>query len=438
LTKRILYLVHALPPEEQTGTTLLAAGYADEMARRGWEVFVLHASRHVSDWDTVATVLRPGEAYTRIAVPLSPPGVSYWPLYGASESGGPSAPSSGPFERLLTEVAPDLIHVVDNVDLPLDWPERAQRRGIPVIRTVSCAEDLCGLIPPVSPMSDRAGYCLAPLTPERCARCLLSTGSFPQFEADTAEDSVALRDELVGYLQRKRARAVAQFDATFDRIIFSSPGFRSYFEGTVPLDPAKVSIVPLGINPRPEQRRHSRSRAEGSPLVFGLAGVLAAAKGFDALADACADPALVSRDDYRVLIIGSGDESLIADLLAANRQVTAMGPYRPDELPELFRGIDVGLSISRFETFHRVTREYLLSGVPVVGSLAFGIPDVIHHGDNGLLFDHGQPGSLRDAMLSLLDEPELLSRITKGAQGTEIRTVSDEIDDLESLYRRYI
>ncbi|HWE66681.1 MAG TPA: glycosyltransferase [Acidimicrobiales bacterium] len=445
LPPTVLYLVHALPPEEDTGTPLLAAGYAIEMARRGWNVTVLYASDRVKDWEEAMPFRLAGEEFSRVAVPPSPTRGEHWPLFAPLNIAGPASPATLAFERVLRQVAPDLFHVVDNVDLPLDWPDRAAALGIPVVRTVSCTEDLCGLIPPVSPMSDPVGYCLPPLTPERCARCLLSTGSFGRFAEDWdgagSEDGVpdtSGRRRLIDLLERKRARMTTQYAETFSRVIFSSRAFRAYFERSAQLDPARVAVIPLGLDPIPGQSQPNAKldkKEEGTPLVFGCAGTVSRAKGLDAVAAAFLHPDLLGRDDYRLVILGGGDESIIAELLARNPRVHWTGPYEPEELPARLAEIDVGLSTSRFETFHRVTREYLLSGVPVIGSsTAFGIPEVVQHGHNGLLFDHVEPGSLLRAVLACLDEPELLARITAGALATTIRSVSEEVDDLVALY----
>jgi O-antigen biosynthesis protein len=449
---RLLYLVHALPPEEQTGTPHLAVGYAEELARRDWDVTILYVSPQTGSWDSVAPEHRTGESFTRIAVPLPPPSTRghLWSIGAPSAFVGPDDPRSVTFERILTELSPDIVHVLDNVNLSLDWPERAALRGIPVVRTVSNAEDLCGLIPPVSPISDQIGYCLPPLTPERCARCLVSTGDFPHVVSKrppgsagsngqtTSSGNEDQRSALVELLEQKRARTTTQYAETFTRVIFSSTGFRSYFEGTVPLDPSRAVVIPLGIDPVSGQSRQEGPKERNGPLVFGSFGTVATHKGVDALADTFLSPAMCNRDDYRLAIYGDGDESLIRELLIRNLNVRWHGSYRPDDLPTLLDGIDVGLSVSRWETFHRVTREYLLSGIPVIGSTAFGIPEVVRHGQNGLLFEHAIPGSLLGAVTALLEDAELLARLTAGAQATVVRSISEEVDDLVALYQECV
>jgi len=432
--RSVLYVVHAMPPEEDTGTPLLAAGYAAEMARRGWDVTVVYSSDAVGSWSEIAPHRLAGEDFTRYAVPIPAPFMrgGMWPVGAASDETDPTSPATVFFETLLTTLAPDLVHIVDNVSLPLDWPDRAAARGVSVIRTVSCAEDLCGSIPPVSPLSESVGYCLPPLSPERCARCLFSMGLFTHLKSEGLDKDVP--PPLVAMLEEKRARMTTQFGETFDRIIFSSRAFRAYFESSAPLDPSKVVVVPLGIDPIDGQVQAVTPKGERRTLTFGYFGTVATAKGLDAVATAFLHPSLLDRDDYELQIYGGGDESIIAELLDKNPRVHWFGPYEPAQLPALLSCIDIGLSPSRFETFHRVTREYLLSGVPVIGSTAFGIPEVVRHGHNGLIFEHAQPDSLLHAVTACLDQPELVERLTAGALTTDIRSVRDEVDDLVSLY----
>lgn len=137
-----------------------------------------------------------------------------------------------------------------------------------------------------------------------------------------------------------------------------------------------------------------------------------------------------ARKDYELLIHGGGDVEAMRGLLAINPQVRYGGPYKPEQLPGLLQSPDVGLSPSRFETFHRVTREYLKAGLPVLGSTAFGIPDIVRQERNGLLFDVGDACAFRQAVLRILDDRTLLARLSAGARETPVRSTEDELLDL--------
>ncbi len=175
-----------------------------------------------------------------------------------------------------------------------------------------------------------------------------------------------------------------------------------------------------------------------APMMFCLAATLDPAKGIDTVVEAFTDPQLLGRNDYRLWLLGGGNESLVAPLLDANPNVIMVGAYLPEDLPEFLAHMDVGLSTSGFETFHRVTREYLLAGLPVIGSRAFGIPDIVRPGKNGLLFDSTDAASLVRAVLTLLDDALLLATLTEGARSTSVRTREEEADDLAALYEEVL
>jgi glycosyltransferase involved in cell wall biosynthesis len=425
---RVLYLVHSLPPEEYTGTPLFAHGYARSLAARGWDVTVVYPSRNASTW--IGTAQRwPGEEFTRIELPLPAQLGAAWSIEAPSQDPGRWSLGAAEFGRILRRVEPDLVHVVNNVHLPLDLPELAKARGLPVVRSVTCAEDLCALIAPVSPRSGPNGYCVAPLTPEQCARCVADA------PLDVGGTDAAGLGELERRLVRKRARAAAQYHHVFDRVIFATAGFRDYFEQTLPLDPARVRVIEMGmdVSAWPHRPAPARRRAPDEPIVFGLAGAWDPVKVAPALVEAFTHSPLLDRHDYRLVCWGAGHERLVAPL-SANPNVELHGPFRADDLPSLLGAVDVGLAPSNFETFHRVTREYLLAGRPVIGARAFGILDIIRHGTNGLLFDHADPGALARAVTAVLDDRALLERLTHGAAATRVRSSDEEADDLVALY----
>ena len=58
----------------------------------------------------------------------------------------------------------------------------------------------------------------------------------------------------------------------------------------------------------------------------------------------------------------------------------------------------------------------MASGVPVVGARAGGVPDVIRHGENGLMFTPGDLGELTQQLREMLFNPELRLRLSRQAR----------------------
>lgn len=484
MSRRVLYVVHGMPPEENSGTTLVAKGYASSFAKKGWDVAVVYGAGPAEPWKDLLVRLSAGrgrsgleevgahygadDGFLRFEVPRTRWVGAEWALQAASARSGPSTIESLVFSLFLERFEPAIVHVIDDVNLPLDLPDVAARKGLPVVRTVSCAEDLCVNIAPVSPVSGPKGYCPPPLLPERCAACLTADPSrlgprlrrivagevVTEEVADAEVADVQMADEssdsapsgsLSELLERKKVRAAEQYANVFDRIVFSTPGFREYFCESLTLDPRRVRVIGMGLDKGPWESASSRKapKPPGSPTTFAMAGVFDVAKGHKEIVEAFSSTTLAGRDDWRLKFLGGGDPQVLGPLLnartsRAETRVELHGSYLPEQLPELLGAADVGLAGSRFETFHRVTREYMLSGLPVVTSPTFGAIDLIRDGVNGLVFNALDPADLARKCAMLLDDPDLLRRLSAGASATKVRSIQEEAEELEALYKEVL
>ena len=83
-----------------------------------------------------------------------------------------------------------------------------------------------------------------------------------------------------------------------------------------------------------------------------------------------------------------------------------------------YRALDVVVNASvQPEPFGRTLLEAMSCGRAVVGPRAGGVPEFVRHGDNGLLYDMGQPQELAAAVITLLRSPALRARL--GQSGRE-------------------
>jgi glycosyltransferase involved in cell wall biosynthesis len=433
--RRVLLVAHALPPEEQSGTPQTTLGYATTLAARGHDVTVLHVAAGPGSW-TDRPIRRPDEPFSRIPVPrlVDDPLVVEWSVTAASRPLSPSAEAG--IEQILDDVDPDVVHVVNTVHLPLEIPELAHGRRIPVIRSVTGLEDLCGLVIPVPADPVGRGVCEPPFSPRQCAGCVLATQpTLSEAPSPPSVDATALERML----ERKRARAAFQFAAVFDVVLFPSATFRTRFERSLPLDGSRVRVVEMGMDLEPwggasvASGRPRPVRDAGAPVTFVAASTKHVSKGTTDVVDAFTSPPLASRADWRLRLIGGGEPSAVG-ALADDPRVELAPAYAPGDLPGLLRGGDVGLSMSRAETFHRVTREYLLAGMPVLGTSVGGIPDVIVDGVNGRLLEPARPERLARAVTDVLDDPAHLDALRAGACTTYVRPLIDEVAELEAIY----
>ena len=432
--RRVLLVAHSLPPDEHSGTPFTTLGYARTLARRGCEVTVLHASSSPGN-QGLRPERRAGEAFARVALSRIADATEAvdWSLTAASRPLSPDV--SDGIEHLLAKLDPDVVHVLNLVRLPLDIPELAKRQGLPVIRSVTGTEDLCGLVIPVSAVSPGRGVCEPPLSPAQCTRCVRDVAGAGRLVCGGR----ARRRRHRRVARAQHARAVHHYRDVFDRVIFPSAAFRVMFEQSLPLDATKVREIEMGMDLEPwggssaASARSVRTHDEHAPVTFVMASTKEVQKGISDVVDAFTSSRLASRHDWRLRFLGGGDASLVARL-ATDPRVEVGDAYDVDVLPQLLADADVGLSVSRSETFHRTTREYLLAGLPVLGTAVGGIPEVILDGWNGRILDRAEPAQLVDAVIELLDHPARLDDLRAAACATYVRPLDDEVADLLAVY----
>jgi len=77
-------------------------------------------------------------------------------------------------------------------------------------------------------------------------------------------------------------------------------------------------------------------------------------------------------------------------------------------------------SKTNYETFGQSLIEAMAFYVPVIGSDVGGIPEIINHGENGLLVPPGDEASLAEALLKLINDDKLRRQLARaGRQSVE-------------------
>lgn len=150
---------------------------------------------------------------------------------------------------------------------------------------------------------------------------------------------------------------------------------------------------------------------------------LVARKGVDQVIEALAQLA-AGYPDLRYLVVGKGPEQQLLQALAESRgvadRVIFAGPVPDDELAAHYHLASIFVMPSRFlgaeasvEGLGLVYLEAMASGLPVVAGRSGGVPDIVHHGENGLLVDPGSVPELVAALDSLLGDPTLAAGMGK-------------------------
>jgi glycosyltransferase involved in cell wall biosynthesis len=170
-----------------------------------------------------------------------------------------------------------------------------------------------------------------------------------------------------------------------------------------------VRVVPQGVDmpnevPPPDNPPHAL-----------YVGRLSEEKGVRELADASRGLPLV--------VVGDGPlRSLFPE---------ARGLVPRAELGDYYRRAALLVAPSRREGYGVAVREAMAHGRPVVATAVGGLRDAVHDGVTGLAVEPGSSHELREAMVRLLDDAELRSRL-----GAAARTYAEERLSWEHYVRR--
>ena len=88
-----------------------------------------------------------------------------------------------------------------------------------------------------------------------------------------------------------------------------------------------------------------------------------------------------------------------------------LGPIAPAEVPDFYDALDVFAMPSRTDSFGIVYLEAWANAKPVVAAAAGGVPEVVTHGETGLLVEFGDVPALADSIARLVDDSGLARRL---------------------------
>ena len=186
----------------------------------------------------------------------------------------------------------------------------------------------------------------------------------------------------------------------------------------------KAVTIPNGFDYREVDSYRSRSYAgrfpsvdsafpSGCPTILTVSRLMDR-KGIDRVIEAM--PKIIAEvPETRYIIVGNGGDrnrlsSLVSESLARD-SITFLGPLTGDEKFECYDRCDVFVLPSRDDGFAMVFPEANAFGKPVVGGRSGGVPDVITHGENGLLVDPCDIDEIAESVIRLIKEPSEAQRL---------------------------
>lgn len=429
---RILLVAHGFPPTSLGGTEIYTRDLALALHRgHGHEVWVLtreadparpEHGRREEDHDglRVVTVNNTFRACRSFADTYRSPDIRR--LAG----------------ELLDRVRPAVAHIQHLTCLSTGIVDELAARGIPSVLTLNDYWMIChrGQLLDVD-------LCRCPGPQVGCGRCILPHAGGGDGFYRVAGAVRWLEGRLPGRLARplrlgaeRTAGGLARLDVAdregerrrmhmlriagaVDHIQCPSRTLRDRFVA-FGIPPERLTLVEQGIDHGPLSSLADRApRPPGRPLRIGFLGSMIESKAPHVLLEAFAGlpEGAATLEIYGGLGSYHGDDGYRARVapLLDRPGVRHHGPVPRERVAEAFAGVDV-LAVPSvwLENAPFVIREAFVAGVPVVASGHGGMAEMVRDGVDGLLFEPGDPASLRDALTRVVEEPGLLERLRAG------------------------
>lgn len=210
-----------------------------------------------------------------------------------------------------------------------------------------------------------------------------------------------------------------------DRIIAISNAVRLCFEQAG--DASKIIVVHNAVDlpaldtlDAGDSIRRELDIPQGVPVVGEIANITPV-KGYEDLVVAGAQ-VRQSIPNVRFMMVGGAPYASYKKRITMLINDYGLGDcfvftgFRPD-VPEIISTLDLLVLPSHYEPFGRALVEAMAAGKPVIGTNVGGIPEIIEDGVTGLLVPPGSPDDLAQAIITILQNPDMARRM--GAAGCE-------------------
>jgi glycosyltransferase involved in cell wall biosynthesis len=250
------------------------------------------------------------------------------------------------------------------------------------------------------------------------ADCFVYFALCRQFFGGILVTSVHGADVFPGGRSASHSRSFEYTMSSSDAIVTPSNQFKKDFTAGFPELSDKLTFIHNGIDLDEIDNLATRDASENRAPYILCVSAYKEQKAIDVLIRAFK---LLRETNplVRLIIVGAGDlrEKLerLADDLGLQVGIQFLGAMARAEVFRLMRGCELFVLPSRFETFGIVIIEAMAHEKPVVATLVGGIPEIIQSGKNGILVEPDNPGSLAEAIVTVLQNRELRSSLAREA-----------------------
>jgi glycosyltransferase involved in cell wall biosynthesis len=195
----------------------------------------------------------------------------------------------------------------------------------------------------------------------------------------------------------------------------------------------RVVHLPFGINQSGYTHRVRTYRGGEQKIVFGYIGQALPHKGLDVLIKAFLEIPRKMICELRIYS-GIGEKGSYAkecqEMAASDNRIRFLGRFKNVDMAKIINEIEVLVIPSVWsENLPLVLLTAQAVACPVIASDIPGISEIITNQENGLLFRPGNDQELLRHLLSIMEQPRLLGKLSSGA-ASNIKTITQYVDAL--------
>ena len=211
------------------------------------------------------------------------------------------------------------------------------------------------------------------------------------------------------------------------KVVVCSEAMKEEVINVLSVPPDKIEVIPNGIdlerfNVEVEEGFRERFVAPDEKLIL-FVGRLVWEKGVDVLIDSA--PYVLSRfPQAKFIVVGRGDIEGYRERarnLGVESKFFFTGFLNDETVAKLYKCADICVYPSRYEPFGIVALEAMAVGIPPVTSNAKGFSETVRNGETGIITQAGDPLSLAQGILLLLENSELKKMMGEKARRLALR-----------------
>jgi glycosyltransferase involved in cell wall biosynthesis len=242
---------------------------------------------------------------------------------------------------------------------------------------------------------------------------------------------IQMEHRLYGTKQNEGLSMTLRYCKMANRIVTYSEFMRNRIVTWYRVNRDKIVVIPNGVDVDRFSEFKSELLLDGDPAILYLGHL---SKSVDLLIETVSKIRL-ELPELKLHVVGGGDIAtlkLLAIKKGVSTQVIFHGSVAPTETPKYYKAADICVFPSKIDSAGITLLEAMASGTAVIVSNRGGTPEIICHGENGVLFEPDNTDALPDAILGMHQDRELRKTVSRNALKT-VRNYS-----WENIAKKYL